>query len=287
MKKLLLAGPLCGILLYLSLSSHSLGYAGNKTGSSGDSIGCGGYGCHSPVATAGVAVSLILDSAGTIVTRYTPGLTYRLKVTGINTVSATLPRFGFQLSAYIGTGAAATQAGNFSALPVSSAIHTYSSIDVVTHTSPFTATGGGATGSLDTFSLYWTAPAAGSGTVKIAALLNMVNGDTIAGNDDKWNIATVTYPEGNVPSKLEESKRFTCSIYPNPATNELHVSIPNNSESAIYTVLSPDGKWLLTGTLQPNAPVINVSGLSAGIYLLQVQSNQEVYSSLFQKVIND
>src|ERR1700753_1455192 len=115
-KRILLFTAVAGIAI-ISLTSSDSG-AGHGSGfdctgaetANSNGAGCSktGSSCHSTAATAGIQVVLALDSAGTAITHYTPGVTYTLKITGTNTTSATLPKFGFQAACIKGSTAAGT-----------------------------------------------------------------------------------------------------------------------------------------------------------------------------------
>ena len=97
---LLLAG-------YIVFSSYQAGAALNGfvcTGGetdNGNAAGCTtGRGCHANTSTAGINVSITLDSAGgKATTHYVGGGSYTIVLKGTNTTNSTLPHFGFQLQA--------------------------------------------------------------------------------------------------------------------------------------------------------------------------------------------
>jgi hypothetical protein len=74
------------------------------------------------------------------------------------------------------------------------------------------------------------------------------------------------------------------SIYPNPATNELNLKLPNSSSINVVSILDFQGRIMMEKPLEKNEHSIDVSELPSGVYLLRVQSNdsKEVY---FQKLI--
>ena len=71
-------------------------------------------------------------------------------------------------------------------------------------------------------------------------------------------------------------------VYPNPATNELRISISTGSMTNagfkiqsihIYNVL---GEMVYTSYLSTNQSTINISQLSKGIYFVEVQSENTI-----------
>ena len=124
MKKTFLLLPIIGAFAYITLSSNHNGYGSNRTGSHGGTVGCGS-GCHASTATAGVTMGIELDSAGVPVTHYKAGMSYVLKMTGTNTTTNTLPKFGAQLTVVSGSGSTSVDRGStFSSVPTGMSTYT-------------------------------------------------------------------------------------------------------------------------------------------------------------------
>ena len=203
MKKKFILIPLIGALLYLSLSSYYYGPAysglGDRTGATGGTMGCGS-GCHSSSATSLSAVTIQLLSGSTPITAYVPGTTYTLKITATNNNSSTLPNFGFQALIVKSSGAGTSSAistGTFGSAPGSTHTQTVGSVVIFEHYnasfgdgSIAAATGSGSTGSTYTESISWTAPSAGTGSVVLYGVANLVNHNSGADAGDLWNTAT-------------------------------------------------------------------------------------------------
>lgn len=66
-------------------------------------------------------------------------------------------------------------------------------------------------------------------------------------------------------------------LYPNPANTEFSIDLKEN-ETALYTLLSIDGKTLKTGSAGKNDKV-NIADLSAGIYLIRIQTGDKIVVS--------
>ena len=186
-KKLLLLLPFILVIGYLGLSSYSSGPAASAalnltTGS------CGGGGCHTAVSSNTVVLSL--DSAGVPVTsgHYVAGQTYTVKITGTNISPTTLPKFGFQLDVVNSGGTASI--GTLGTAPGSTHITNIGAFRIFEHSLALAATTlGGATGATYVQSITWTAPATGSGTVKLQGIMNFVNG-TGGTDGDQYKVAT-------------------------------------------------------------------------------------------------
>lgn len=264
MKKRFLLLPLFGAFAYVTLSSDSNGPGGNKTGSHGASAGCGS--CHGSSATAGVTLSFVLDSAGTPVTRYKPGMTYTLKMTGTNTTSNNLPKYGTQLSMVSGSGSSSVNAGTFSGLPAGTATHTSSGITILEHTQRLSpASGTGSTGTTYEVSVSWTAPAAGTGTVTAWGVINAVN--TSPSSDDagdKWNTGSASFTELPSTTAVANVAVADVNIFPNPVADQLHI----NGYNGTYMVFDVNGKMVASGTATNNT-VIDAANWNAGLYIVK------------------
>jgi hypothetical protein len=66
-------------------------------------------------------------------------------------------------------------------------------------------------------------------------------------------------------------------VYPNPATTMVTLQTPGHSGEVIVRLTSPEGKLVLEKSLPANEAVntkLNTTGLSAGIYFLNVSSGE-------------
>ncbi len=206
MKKKLLLLPLALVALYVTLSSYSEGPATwvsqNYTGATG-TLGCNQTGCHTGATT--TTISIELDTlGGGPVTTYVPGGVYTIKMTGTNTSSTSLTKYGFQLCAVKLTGAgtsSAVQIGTTATTGTpSTSTHTTvlgtGAIRIFEHGAALLPTSGsGGSGTTYVSSIQWTAPAtAGVGSAKFYGALNAVNADG-GTSGDKCNTANLTIPE--------------------------------------------------------------------------------------------
>lgn len=87
---------------------------------------------------------------------------------------------------------------------------------------------------------------------------------------------------GIVASVEEDAKELDFSLYPNPANNVITVSpIVSKGQYKISNVM---GQLITSGILGEKKSTIDVSSLSAGIYYLQLQSNDGVGVKRFEVV---
>lgn len=81
--------------------------------------------------------------------------------------------------------------------------------------------------------------------------------------------------------QLEFNKLF---LYPNPAENELHVSLETTNNNYEILVLNVLGEPItLTKTKDANGIVLNISNLEKGIYFLQLKTNSHLSINKFIK----
>ena len=308
MKKKILLFTLVAGLGALTISSYS-GGAGNSgydcsgadvNSGSGNPTGCStGGGCHASAATAGITFVIELDSAGVTTSstalgtgHYIPGFTYTVKITGTNTTSSTLPKWGFQVAATKGATAATApvNAGTFQSTGLPTGIHYLAApgttatffANVVEHTQRLTPTSGtGSTGTVYGTSFTWTAPAAGTGVVSLFGALNAVNSSPSgADGGDLWNTAHLVLNEAtNTTAVNNIVPDFKINAFPNPVTNTLQLEI-NGAEAGTYNlqIVSVSGSVMSAAALQFNGTndqkAINTSDWAAGVYYVTLSKDE-------------
>ena len=72
------------------------------------------------------------------------------------------------------------------------------------------------------------------------------------------------------------------NVYPNPATDMLHIVNRSHSASTSFTVLNPLGQEVLTGNITGQEATIDVSSLSKGYYLLDIGEGEYSYRFIVQ-----
>jgi hypothetical protein len=75
------------------------------------------------------------------------------------------------------------------------------------------------------------------------------------------------------------------SVYPNPAQNQINLSISELSASETdsqnhYTFTDAAGRTVLSGTFTGNKATLNVTQLSAGVYTVTIRGNSAVHSAV-------
>jgi len=241
------------------------------TGATPSTIGCGGGGCHSSSAAATTTVSVALyNSTGTtlITTGYTGGTSYLIQITGTQTSSsATLPRFGFQVSA-VSTASTSTNEGTLSAI-TGTHLGTYGGISIVEHSSQLAATSGtGGSGTTYVVKIPWTAPVAGSGSVTIFGVLNAVNYNGGADAGDLWNNGSLVLPEV-VSGVLPITGTTTvCAGATTPLADATSGGTWSSSRTTIATV---SGTGVVTGVAAGTSIIsYNVSSVGVATAVVEV-----------------
>lgn len=274
-KKNLLLTIVAGFSAFV-ISSYSAGPASmgaNRTGSNSTSAGCDGPGCHAANNTALSVAVTITDTANTTpVTSYVPGKKYRLRVVG-GTASLSQSQFGFQVSS-VRASSTSTQAGTITAGGTSTAnttVRTVGSLQIGEHSAPINATGTGTTWAYNA-NLYWTAPAAGSGQVRLFAVINAVNG-TGSTAGDAPNATSVTIGESTSVSNVDNAVSF--KAFPNPATNAININAEGISTGVVsINVYDVRGKVIATQSTNAANSMLNAridcSKWAAGMYYIQV-----------------
>lgn len=261
---------LCGMTLIIcsyagGAGGHNIEGTGAETGL-GNSAGCG-QGCHTLGTT--TTITLELDSAGIPTTRYVGGMTYTVKLTGKNTSTTSLPKFGFQIGSIVGSTAVTTpvNAGTWNAPFPTNTKYTAPKagkfvvgiVEQTTALAATTGTGGNGTTYVQTFN--WTAPAAGTGTISFWAALNAVNNN---GGDsgDKYNTGHITINE-LVASALKVT------------TSAVNVKC-NGSKTGTATAAATGGTppYIYSWNSTPVQTTVTATGLGAGSYTVTVKDSK-------------
>jgi hypothetical protein len=294
-KRILLFTAIAG-MCYLIFCSYQTGPGANGyecTGAEtdgGNPTGCsaGASTCHGAPnnPTASIGVSIALDSAGIPMHYYTGGVTYKVKITGTNGSTDSLPRFGIQMGAIKGTTTSATpvNAGTWSSTTPANTHYTpagsFFLVNVVEHSSPLLpTTGTGRTGSTIVDSFTWTAPPAGTGLISIWGAVNAVNFNTVADAGDLWNTAHIVIPEGRASlSVASVAEDMNIKAFPNPTTGNLNLHLDNAQPGAYaLQVIGLNGSTFVNQNIEVNsvsqATVINTGNWAPGLYSVVVEKD--------------
>ena len=286
MKKEILLIPLIAGFAYITLTSSASGGARNS-GVDG-TIATGGSGCSCHTHNTSTTVTVELDSAGVAVTHYKPGMSYTIKVTGTNTSTSSLPKFGFQVTVVNSSGAGTSSAVFAGALgttglPSGTRYTSAASgcgIDVLEQSLAQAATtGGGTTGSTYVKSgLPWTAPATGTGTVIIYGCINAVNGTGSTGGD-RWNNGSTSIAEWPATASITTvSNDINVKVFPNPVSNNLNLRLENaQTGNYLLQVFDLNAKNINNEIIEASSTsqtaTINTDNWAPGMYQVVVEKD--------------
>ena len=71
---------------------------------------------------------------------------------------------------------------------------------------------------------------------------------------------------------INDASLANITLYPNPANNEITLSIGNTNDSSSYSLYNTFGQLLEQGVVSQNKEVISVSGYTTGIYFIVVKN---------------
>ncbi len=251
---------------------------GAETGLS-NPTGCYAFsGCHHSSPTSAIGLTLELDSAGTPVLNYVGGMSYTIKINGVNNSIINLPKFGFQIGAIKGSIAQVTpvNAGTFaSPYPVnthySAPVAGYYVVGVVEQGAPLSPSSGtGGIGTTYNEVINWIAPVKGTGTISIWAALNAVNNNGIADTNDHWNVSHLVIGEELINGINELSGNGGLKIYPNPFTSFSTFYFVNEITNGQLLLFNSSGMEVKNFTFSGNKVIIDRNGLSSGMYFYRI-----------------
>ena len=84
-------------------------------------------------------------------------------------------------------------------------------------------------------------------------------------------------------TSVNETAFNNASIYPNPASEQLTVSVPALSGNATYSIYSSTGSLVTTGLFTTATTTLNVDMLSQGMYQVKINNGSECVTRTFMK----
>jgi hypothetical protein len=84
---------------------------------------------------------------------------------------------------------------------------------------------------------------------------------------------TAIFESGVGTKSLEIS---TISVYPNPATDNIYITLPENVARAVFTLYDMQSKMLIRQEIS-NQDIVSVSHLATGTYIYHVRTEKESY----------
>lgn len=271
---------LCSVLFIASKDGRAFDQGKGNTGAPGDETNSNGtaktcQSCHNTSSVIQVSLDIeVMDNTGSPVTEYIPEETYEIKVT-LNSEGSQAPSaYGFQL---LCLDAPLGQSGNnrdaFTNPSTNTRIATASSNDrqYAEHKGPSNE---------NEFTVEWTAPTAGTGTVTLYSCGNGVNlNDETGGDNAACDQLQLT--EADPSSSKDLSDVVSLNVFPNPVGASLNLEMESQTsgtfEIRVYDLL---GQMIKSDQLElsngMNKTSLNVSDLSKGSYLLQLSDGEKM-----------
>lgn len=89
----------------------------------------------------------------------------------------------------------------------------------------------------------------------------------------------VIFRYGDIIENINEMHISHLDIYPNPAENNITISLPQRSEQDIYAeIINAVGDIIFSGKLKSGDPIINISEIPAGVYIIKAMQDKNVYT---------
>lgn len=240
------------------LMSNSFGKTGGFSGSPGDgNNSCSS--CHGG-GNFGASVSIQTEVP---VTGYDFNIPYEVNV---EITSSSNSRHGFQLTAERVSDN--SKIGSFDVSGRSDIQLTNSGGNVVQTT---------AGNSQKSWNVNWTSPSSDVGEVRF--YVAAVAGDGSGSGGDQVVTATSSYP--SLSAKSFNTLAF--DMYPNPASNNLSIDLPNGADNARVEFFDNVGRLALTEKITSNNNKININNLATGMYILKVHAVDKVGTKKFIK----
>lgn len=252
--------------------SHSGGRAADKnqgsTGAPGDGTSCSASSCHGSTAIVVDLSIAVTDANSDPVTEYVGGETYSVRVTVNHSGGATPAAFGFQLVALTDSDDESTESF---ANPASNV-----QIATASTTGRMYAEHNGPSSGNNSFTVDWTAPASGAGTVTFYAAGNGVNNDG-GTSGDGGNEASFSMDELTSSNVNEIAEKWELNLFPNPVAENINLK-GNSSFDGTFTVTIVDvaGRAVASQQVASESGQMSIpsASLLTGNYTLMLQNEE-------------
>jgi type IX secretion system substrate protein/Reeler domain-containing protein len=238
--------------------------------------------CHNSSTTIQMTLGIeVLDASGTSIDKYTPGQTYRVRVT--NEVASGNPMgYGFQvvcLEAPEGENGANEATFSNPASNVKIAIASSNGRQYAEHN-----------GMSDTnvFEVDWTAPELGTGPVTFYSCGNAVNDNNMnSGDGAACNVLELA--EDTSSSTFEIQSGVKIFLYPNPVQDEMKVQLISDVSAEFnMEIFDMQGRLKISKVIDLNAGenlyFYNVDNLNQGTYLVKFSNEDKTATAKLLKL---
>ena len=124
----------------------------------------------------------------------------------------------------------------------------------------------------------------GTNSSRTSNIINLISGSyyfTITGTGQTGSYSFKVTPQSTL--ELNNFVDVITSIYPNPATNEIKISINNHYHDIIASIVDITGKSVNTFDINSNETQINISSLEKGLYFMVLKTNNSTITKRFIK----
>ncbi|MDR1183008.1 MAG: T9SS type A sorting domain-containing protein, partial [Bacteroidales bacterium] len=83
-------------------------------------------------------------------------------------------------------------------------------------------------------------------------------------------------------ARIKDIQIAGISIYPNPATNNIHIVLPEHVNHAVFTLYDMQGKVLICKEVN-NKEAVSINNLASGTYIYHVGIEKESYQGKILK----
>lgn len=233
---------------------------------------CNTSGCHTggAVNSGPGSVSITHDIPGT---GYIAGTQYSINIT-VDAGGANGNVFGFSCSA--AKDGTTTPTSGFAAVDGTTLVKSGGAYMV--HS---TAAAGSGAADSHTFTVHWTAPALGTGAVKIFAAGNSGNGNGQSTGDQIYNTSVVVQEAPG--AGITEAVVDAFKLFPNPATEQVTLNVPDQLMDGSVRVLDMTGKTVFNTPLNHTQLSIDLGTFTQGAYIIEIQKDGKSYTSRLVK----
>jgi hypothetical protein len=239
--------------------------------------------CHSSNASVEMIQEIeVFDDMNEAVASYTPGQTYRVRVTNTVVSGSGVQGYGFQI---VNLKAAEGEDGDDSASFSNPADNV--KIAVASNTNRQYAEHNGVEDN-NVFEVDWTAPEQGTGAVTFYACGNAVNGNGM-NSGDAAACSVLELSEADPSSVSNPNGGINIYLFPNPVREEMKVTLISDASAEFnIEVYDMQGRLMVKdkvtfGTGESNY-FVNVSDLSKGTYLVKFYNEEKVATAKMLKI---
>jgi hypothetical protein len=104
----------------------------------------------------------------------------------------------------------------------------------------------------------------------------------INGIGETFEITLPVYVWCDVSSPVTQAQQGI-KLFPNPASNELHIQLSGFMENCFIKIVDMQGKTYISRTLSTNETLLNIHNLAAGSYIARIYQGNKIENIRFEK----